>query len=117
MFLRSTFGLNVRKCDIMEKGYNPTDNIEETLNENFKFWTVSEKGDIGRPDRSEVQISAEELLSENWLHYTIGKERKTGSKCAESEFYFVFMEALRRAGYKKITLDVEDPRIPISGEK
>lgn len=101
----------------MEKGYNPLDNIDDALSGDFNFWTVSEKGDIGRPDRSDVQISAEELLTDNWLFQMIDKERKAGSRSAEAEFYFVFMEALRRAGYKKITLDVEDIHAPISGEK
>lgn len=97
--------------------YNPLDNIDEALKNDFDFWTVSDKGDIGRPDRTEVQIPAEELLSQNWLSHMIGKERYVGSKSAEAEFYFVFMEALRRAGYKKITLDVEDLHADISGEK
>lgn len=101
----------------MEKGYNPMDNIEETLNENFKFWTVSEKGDISRSYRPEEGIPAENLLDTNWLSHMMGKERVKDSKSAESEFYFVFMEALRRAGYKKITLDVENIHAPISGTK
>lgn len=97
--------------------YRPLDNIAEVLNNDFKFWTVSERGDIGRPDRTEVQIPAEDLLSQNWLSHMIAKERNIGSKSAEAEFYFVFMEALRRAGYKKVTLDVKNLHATISGEK
>lgn len=101
----------------MEQGYNPLENIDETLSDDFKFWTVSEKGDIGRPDRREVIISAEELLDTNWLSHEISKERILNSKAAEAEFYFVFMKALRNAGYKRITLDVEDIHAHIIGEK
>jgi hypothetical protein len=101
----------------MEKVYNPLDNINDALSADFNFWTISEKGDIGRPDRSDVLISAEELLDTNWLTQEIGKERVSNSKAAEAEFYFVFMEALRRAGYKKITLDVENLHNFIIGVK
>lgn len=101
----------------MEKCYNPLDNIDEALKNDFEFWTVSEKGDISRPDRAEVQIPAEDLLSQNWLSHMIGKERNKDSKSAEAEFYFAYMEALRRAGYKRITLDLENPHAAISGEK
>ena len=101
----------------MDKGYNPMDNIDEALSDDLKFWTVSEKGDIGRPDRRLVEIPAEELLYDNWLTHEIGKERKRNSKAAEAEFYFAFMKALRCAGYRKITLDVENLHAPITGEK
>lgn len=97
--------------------YNPLDNIDEALKNDFEFWTVSEKGDISRPDRAEVQIPAEDLLSQNWLSHMIGKERDKDSKSAEAEFYFAYMEALRRAGYKRITLDVENLYATIRGEK
>lgn len=97
--------------------YNPLDNIEKALDNDFKFWSITDDGDICRPDRSEIQIQAGELLDVNWLSQIIGKERVQNSKNAESEFYFVFMEALRRAGYKKITLDVENIHAPIIGEK
>lgn len=97
--------------------YNPLDNLDEALDNDFKFWSITDNGDICRPDRSEIQIQASELLDVNWLSHIIGKGRVPDSKNAESEFYFVFMEALHRAGYKRIMLDVENIHAPIIGEK
>ena len=97
--------------------YNPLDNIDEALENGFEFWSVTENGDICRYDRSEIQITADRLLETNWLTQEIGKTRKPDSKTAESEFYFVYIEALRRAGYKKITLDLENIHSAMVGEK
>lgn len=95
---------------------HPFDDVDEDLINDFKYWTIGVNGDIGRPDREDVQISKEELLSQIWLTHVIKKERHHNTDSAESEFYSVFMEALKRAGYKKIILDVEDLYAPIIAE-
>lgn len=96
---------------------HPFDDIENDLAPNFEFWTISDKGDILYKGRDYISIPSEDLLSMNWLSQEIKKERSPNSKSAESEFYFVFIEALRRAGYKTITIDVTDEAAPIVGEK
>lgn len=48
----------------------------------------------------------------NWLNQVIRKNEKT----AESEFYFAFVEALRRAGFKRLIINLED-ETRISAEK
>ena len=95
----------------------PFDNIEEDLTNDFHFWKIADNGDITRSDREEVEIPCEALLNTNWLSHEIKKERQSGTASAESEFYFVFMEALRRAGYKQITIDVENIYAPICASR
>ena len=100
-----------------ENKTTPFSNLDDDLQNNeFQFWTVADNGDIGRPDRTDIQIPKEKLLSQNWLTHVIAKERHPNTDSAEKEFYFVLMEALRRAGYKRITINLENLYEPIIGE-
>lgn len=84
-------------------GFNVYDKFKETFNEKFNFWDVDEVGNIVRKDQS-YEIGCERLTEMNWLNQVIRKNEKT----AESEFYFAFVEALRRAGFKRLIINLED---------
>lgn len=92
-------------------GFNIFDKINKVFDEEFKFWNVDENGNIFRKDYN-YEIKAERLIAMNWLNQVMHKNEKI----AESEFYFVFTEALRRTGYKKLIIDLED-ETKISAEK
>ncbi len=87
-------------------GFSPFDKemIDKVLSNELKYWTVDEQGDISRKDRN-YEISHQRLTDINWLDQILSKNEKN----AEQEFYFVFIEALRRAGYKTVTIDLENP--------
>ena len=92
---------------------SPFEDIEDTLSNDFQFWRVAENGDISRSDREYIEITSQHLLEQNWLTIEMEKERHRGTANAEREFYFAYIEALRRAGYKKIIIDVRDIYAPI----
>lgn len=92
-------------------GYSIFDKINDVFNETFKFWNVDEEGNIFRKDYH-YEIPSEHLTIMNWLNQVMSKNEKT----AESEFYFAFVEALRRAGFKRLIINLED-ETRISAEK
>lgn len=94
-----------------DTGFSIFDKHNEVFNEKFSFWNVDDEGNIFRNDYN-YEIAADRLTEMNWLNHVMHKNEKT----AESEFYFVFTEALRRAGYKKLIIDLED-ETKISAEK
>lgn len=96
---------------------HPFDDIDNDLTMDFEYWEISDNGDISLFGRDDIRISSKDLLSMNWLSHEIKKERRPNSRSAESEFYLVYIEALRRAGYRTITIDVRDENAPIVGKK
>lgn len=87
------------------------DNIEEALDTNFKYWEVDEIGNISRKDKN-YPIDAKRLTEMNWLNHILQKNLNS----AEQEFYFVFLEALKKAGYISLTINLLD-NLKISAEK
>ena len=92
-------------------GFNVYDKFNEVFNEKFNFWDVDEVGNVVRKDQR-YEIGFERLTETNWLNHIIRKNEIT----AESEFYFAFVEALRRAGFKRLIINLED-ETRISAEK
>ena len=92
-------------------GFNVYDKFNEVFDNKYNFWDVDETGNIVRKDQS-YEIGSERLTEMNWLNHVMSKNEKI----AGCEFYFVFTEALRRAGYKKLIIDLED-ETKITAEK
>lgn len=98
------------KCD---SEFRITDDFDEVFNRNFKHWKIDDKGNISLNNQPHYEITYDRLIEQNWLNQVI-------SKCQEDathEFYFVFIEALRRAKYKTITIDLKDPVNKITAER
>lgn len=97
--------------------YNPMDNVEETLSEkSLRWWTVDERGNIFYNGHTKTVISANDLANGNQLVLQMSKSRNEEEKEANAEFYFAYIEALRNAGYKKITIDVTNVHASITVE-
>lgn len=87
--------------------YSPMDDVKDALSEqSFKWWTVDESGNISYKGHSKAFISSENLTTENQLTHQMSRLRSEEEIGANAEFYFAYLEALRNAGYKKITIDV-----------
>lgn len=80
------------------------ENLEDIFQNNFTFWDVDDKGNISKKDKK-YEISCDRLLELNWLEHIIKKNKQT----AEQEFYYVFMAALKNAGYSQITINLDEP--------
>ena len=99
--------LEVRTVDFSDSNF-----FNKVITNNFEYWDIDELGNILRKEDN-YPIEHHRLLVHNWLDQII---KKNGSN-AEQEFYFVFLEALERAGYKKLIIDLKDPLHSISVEK
>lgn len=84
--------------------YIKMQNEEEIFQNNFTFWDVDNKGNISKKDKN-YEIPCDRLTELNWLEQVIKKNELT----AEQEFYYVFMVALKNAGYSQITINLNDP--------
>ena len=88
--------------------YNPMDNIEEALTNSWEeYWEIKDDGtmiNIQSP-RMTYRIEGERLTEENWLYHIFEK----GEDYYNKEFFFAYMEALRRRGITQITIDVNKP--------
>lgn len=87
------------------------DNMEAAFDNGFNHWEIDEIGNISRIHQN-YHINAERLTEMNWINHILQKNDNT----AEQEFYFVFLEALKRAGYISLTIDLLNP-LMISAEK
>lgn len=97
--------------------YNPMENVEDALSEqSLKWWSVDEHGNISYKGHSKAFISSENLTNGNQLTHQMSRLRSEEEKEANAEFYFAYLEALRNAGYKKITIDVTNIHAPIFAE-
>ena len=56
------------------------------------------------------------MANGNQLVQQMSKSRNEEEKEANAEFYFAYIEALRNAGYKKMTIDVTNIHAPIVAE-
>ena len=92
---------------------HPFDSVDEDLENQFEHWTISNCGDIEHRERTDIVIPQSALLNQNWLTHILKKVSYGNCAPAEQEFYFVYLEALKRAGYRKITIDLEDPEAPV----
>lgn len=93
------------------------DNVRDTLFEqSFKWWSVDEHGNISYKGHSKAFISSENLTNGNQLTHQMSRLRSEEEKEANAEFYFAYLEALRNAGYKKITIDVTNIHASIFAE-
>ena len=98
--------------------FRPFDDIDGDLRNEFKFWNVTEQGDVTLKDRRDIHISSSDLLNQNWLNHILRKQGyHANTRDDLIEFYFAFTKALLNAGYKSITLNLEHPEHPIVGEK
>ena len=79
-------------------------NIEDALNATYKFWKIDDNGNIRRLFQEDYIIEKDRFTEMNWLNHILGKYDEN----AGNEFYFVYMEALKKAGYKTLTIDLED---------
>ena len=84
------------------------DNIEEALTNSWEeYWEIKDDGtmiNIQSP-RMTYRIEGERLTEENWLYHIFEK----GEDYYNKEFFFAYMEALRRRGITQITIDVNKP--------
>lgn len=87
------------------------DDMESVFEATFKNWEILEDCTIVSKNRR-YTIEGDRLLEQNWLNHILNKVGEQYDK----EFYFVYLEALRRKGYKKITIDIVDKRSLISAE-
>lgn len=80
--------------------------------EEYKYWTVSENGDMDEKIVPEEQpypcypIPANRLNELNWLTHVFNKVGPDWPDEKKIEFYFAYLEALRNAGFKSITIDL-----------
>ena len=78
--------------------------------ENFEYWDVSDNGDISSIDPNgnfgPFFIPAQELTMTNWTTHFFRKCFCDDGEKIKEEFYFAYFRALRNAGIKNITLDV-----------
>ena len=88
-------------------------NIEDALNATYKFWEIDDNGNIIRLHQESYIIEKDRLTELNWLNHILNKYDEN----AGNEFYFVFMEALKKAGYKTLTIDLEDSLNKITATK
>ncbi|MCR4857310.1 MAG: hypothetical protein K5890_03830 [Bacteroidales bacterium] len=95
-------------------GYNIFDKeiMDKIFNNSFEYWNIDNTGNISKK-RMVYEIEQNRLTEMNWLNHILSKNEKT----EEQEFYFVFIEALRRAGYKKLIIDLEDSNNKITAIK
>ena len=93
------------------------EDVEKDLTERFTWWEVDDKGNIKFKGHTKTSISAEDLVIGNLLTHVLSRKRNENEESANSEFYFAFMLALKRAGYKKITIDIENLHNPIITER
>ena len=81
---------------------------ELTKKPEYKYWTVSESGDIDEkfvPEEEiypSYQISANRLNEMNWLTQIFKKVGPDWPDEKKMEFYFAYVEALINAGFKSI---------------
>ena len=79
--------------------------------EKLKYWDVSDRGDISSINSNDnigpFSISAESLTNRNWITHFIKKCFCEDGERIKEEFYFAYFRALRNAGKKSITLDVD----------
>lgn len=86
--------------------------LEEIFTKKFNHWDVDDMGNISRKIQS-YPISFDQLSDMNWLNHIFSKDIDPTEK---NEFYFVYLKALKNAGFQKITIDLEKP-YKISAEK
>lgn len=78
----------------------------------YKYWTVSENGDIDEKFVPEEQIypscsiPANRLNEMNWLTHVFKKVGPDWPDKKKVEFYFAYVEALSNAGFKSINIDL-----------
>ena len=100
--------------------YNPMDNVEETLSEkSLKWWNVDEHGNISYNGHTKTVISSNDLANGNQLVQQMSKSRNEEEKEAyihHAGLVLAYIEALRNAGYKKMTIDVTNIHAPIVAE-
>ena len=79
----------------------------------YKYWVVSENGDIDEKFVPEEQlypsypIPANRLNELNWLTQVFKKIGPYWPDEKKVEFYFAYVEALKNAGFKSIIIDLE----------
>ncbi len=89
------------------------ENIEEDLSDKLKWWEVDENGNINYKGFTKTSIPVSEWEKSNVLTHNMKKDRAKGEEKANAEFYYAFMQAVKNAGYKKITIDVCNIHNPI----
>lgn len=91
---------------------NNRKSLEELLSdkEEFKYWEVSEKGDIFAKEAYGVmvEIYAQELTRTNWLTHFFKKCYPEDGEQIKEEFYFAYFQALRRAKINAIVMDTNE---------
>lgn len=91
-----------------DRFYRIFDNEEDVFKETWeKYWEIQDDGtmiNIQHPQKS-YRIEGDRLTEENWLYHIFGKEPDYFNK----EFFFAYMEALRRRGVTQITIDINKP--------
>lgn len=92
---------------MLDDSYSPMDGFEEALIPQYeKYWEIKDDGtmvNIASPQK--YTIEGERLTEENWLYPIFEKSGDYFNK----EFFFAYMEALRRRGISQITIDVNKP--------
>lgn len=90
-----------------DRFYRIFDNEEDVFKETWeKYWEIQDDGtmvNIASPQK--YTIEGERLTEENWLYPIFEKSGDYFNK----EFFFAYMEALRRRGISQITIDVNKP--------
>lgn len=86
------------------------ENLEDALCPNYGNWQLTDDGEIvyqGQEIGYEGRIIPVGELSNVHLTHMLGKFRGGQSDDA-AQYYFVYLEALRRAGFKKLTIDLDN---------
>lgn len=85
-----------------------TKDLEEILNPDYGNWEVKDDGSIIYHGN---EISIEEIpvdrLTFGHLTHMLGKFRGISSKDA-ADFYFAYLQALKNAGYKSLSIDLKN---------
>ena len=88
---------------MLDDSYSPMDGFEEALIPQYeKYWEIKDDGtmvNIASPQK--YTIEGERLTEENWLYPIFEKSGDYFNK----EFFFAYMEALRRRGISQITIE------------
>lgn len=96
-----------REKIMADRFYRIFDNEEDVFKETWeKYWEIQDDGtmvNIASPQK--YTIEGERLTEENWLYPIFEKSGDYFNK----EFFFAYMEALRRRGISQITIDVNKP--------
>jgi len=84
------------------------DDLEKELLQDFGNWELTEDGSIIYNGKAigYKKISQEDLADIGLTHML--QKGWSGNEKDAKDFYFVYLEALRRAGYKEFTIDLND---------